>query len=182
MCSQNKHTKTLITHMDRHTIAHTHTHTHTHIHTHTASIKHPIRPHPIISEPTSSLTSHYKTFTHLGVHAHTPQCHYSSSNGVVRVCRLLWLYLLCVSSADGGFTSPGACYWPPVTVPVSCVKSITSWQLSRYWRTLHEQWHSKGNTVAISREGEWDKALQATQRTMLMMIIILSWFAAVLRW
>lgn len=133
----HKHTpKTVIPH--RHTI------------THTASIKHPIRPHPIISEPTSSLTSHYKTLTHLGVREHTPQCHYSSSNRVVRVCRLLWVYLLCVSSADGGFTSPGACYWPPVTVPVSCVKSITSWQLSRYWRTLQEQWPGKRNTVAIT--------------------------------
>lgn len=61
--------------------------------THTASIKHPIRPHPIISESTSSLTSRYKTLTHLGVCEHTPQCHYSSSNRFVRARPLLWVYM-----------------------------------------------------------------------------------------
>lgn len=141
-CSQT-HTKTVLPHPD--IIAHTHT----------VSIKHPIRPHPIISLPTSSLTSHYKTLTHLGVCGHTPQCHYSGSNRLVHVCPLLWVYLLGVSSADGGFTSPGACYWPPVTVPVSCVKSITSWQQGNYWRTLGEQWRVKRNTVAISWKKRW---------------------------
>ena len=35
-------------------------------------------------------------------------------------------------------------------------------------------------TLLLSVEEKKDKALQATQRTMLMMIIIASWFAAVL--
>lgn len=128
---------------------------------HMVPIKHPIRPHPIISESTSSLTSRYKTLTHLGVREHTPRCNYSSSNRVVYLCLLLGVYLLSVSSADGGFTCPGAYYWPLVTVPVSCVKSITdSW--ARYWRTLQEQWYGERNTVAL-REKKQDKPLQATQ-------------------
>lgn len=162
-----------------HVLANTHKdshHTERHNHTRAASIKHPIRPHPIISESTSSLTSHYKTLTHLGVHEHTLQCHYSCSNRVVHVCLLLRVCLLCVSSADGGFTSPGACYWPPVTVPVSCVKSITSWQPSRYGRPLQEHWYGKRYTVAVTQKK--DEALQATQWTVQM--IIKSWFAAVL--
>lgn len=115
---------------------------------HMVPIKHPIRPHPIISESTSSLTSRYKTLTHLGVREHTPRCNYSSSNRVVYLCLLLGVYLLSVSSADGSFTCPGAYYWPLVTVPVSCVKSITdSW--ARYWRTLQEQWYDERNTVAL---------------------------------
>lgn len=95
------------------------------------------------------------------------------------VCRILWVYLLCVSSADGGFTSPGACYWPPVTVPVSCVKSITGWQLSRYWRTLQEQWHSKRNIVAITPEKKRLYRLLSGQHWWGLLSVC--WFAAALR-
>lgn len=58
-------------------------------HTHPASIKPTVRPHPIIPEPASSLTSHYKTLRHLG----EGELH-SFMNRFVLVCSLLWVYLL----------------------------------------------------------------------------------------
>lgn len=85
---------------------------------------------------------------------------------------------LCVCVGSSGFIcsvfppqmealQARACYWPPVTVPVSCGKSITSWRLSRYWPTLHEPLRSKRDTVAISRKIKVDKG-----QTMQLMITV----------
>lgn len=88
-------------------------------HTHPASIKPTVRPHPIIPEPASSLTSHYKTLRHLG----EGELH-SFMNRFVLVCSFL-LQMEALQAQDPVIA-------PAVIVPESRVKSISSWQLSSY--------------------------------------------------